>query len=94
MSGTDRTETLRGAIKIWGEDIQVDIAIEELSELTTELARRQRGRERPAATAEEIADAQLCLDQLKLMYGRDEVAEREREKLERLKRRVEADRDA
>ena len=90
---TERSETLRDAVEVWGEDAQIDVAIEELSELTTELARRQRGRESPVAIVEEIADVQVCLDQLKLMYGREQVAEAEREKLDRLRRRAEACRD-
>ncbi|APX98652.1 nucleoside triphosphate pyrophosphohydrolase family protein [Natronorubrum daqingense] len=92
-SGTGRKEVLRGAVEVWGEDLQIQIAIEELSELTTELARRQRGRESYSATVEEIADVQLCLDQLKLMYNPEQVEMAEQDKLERLKRRVERDRD-
>jgi len=40
----EREETLRAAVETWGEDLQIALAIEELSELTTELARVQRGR--------------------------------------------------
>jgi len=90
-TNSDRPAVLRRAVEVWGEDLQVDIAIEELSELTTELARRQRGRESPVDIREEIADVQLCLDQLKLLYGRDAVAVVEQDKLERLDRRVLAD---
>lgn len=89
----DRDEVLRSAVEVWGEDLQIDIAIEELSELTTELARRQRGRDSYSAIVEEIADVQLCLDQLKLMYNRESVEMAEQSKVERLKQRVEADRD-
>ena len=89
----DRDEVLNGAIEVWGEMLQIDVAIEELSELTTALARQQRGRNEPVAVVEEIADVQLCLDQLKRMYGPEEVEKVEQEKLERLHRRVEADRD-
>ena len=91
--GVEREDVLRGAVEVWGEDLQIDIAIEELSELTTELARRQRGRESYSATVEEIADVQLCLDQLKLMYGREHVELAEESKLDRLASRGEADRD-
>lgn len=91
--GTDREAVLRGATEVWGEDLQIQIAIEELSELTTELARKQRGRENRAGIVEEIADVQLCLDQLKRMHGEDIVAEQERQKLARLQDRVEADQD-
>jgi len=83
-----REKVLRRALVEWGEDLQIDIAIEELSELTTELARRQRGREKPSSIQEEIADVQLCLDQLKMMYGQTQVAEQQREKLERLEGRL------
>ena len=91
--GTERDEVLQGAIDVWGEMLQIDIAIEELSELTTALARQQRGRNEPIAVVEEIADVQLCLDQLKRMYGPEEVQKIEQQKLERLSRRVEADRN-
>ena len=89
----EREDVLDGAIEVWGEMLQIDIAIEELSELTTALARQQRGRNEPIAVVEEIADVQLCLDQLKQIYGPEEVEKVEQEKLERLHRRVEADRD-
>lgn len=77
------------AIGKWGEGLQIDVAIEEMSELITELARHRRGRGKRAHVAEEIADARIMLEQLEIIYGcREEVSGYRRVKLERLERRL------
>lgn len=54
------------ALNKFGEQNQKDMAIEEMSELTQALMKERRGRE--SNVAEEIADVQIVLDQMKLLY--------------------------
>lgn len=78
---------LEGAITHFGSDAQVIKAIEELGELTVELARHRNGLGRTEAIREEMADAFIMLNQLELIFG--DVTEIEIAKLERLERLIE-----
>lgn len=50
----------------FGAEIQSDILIEEMSELTKAIIKRRRGLEHNIA--EEIADVQIVLDQIKIIH--------------------------
>ena len=78
---------LEGAITHFGSDAQVIKAIEELGELSVELARDLNGLGRTEAIREEMADAFIMLNQLELIFG--DVTEIEVAKLERLERMIE-----
>lgn len=78
---------LEGAITHFGSDAQIIKAIEELGELTVELARHRNGRGNVEAIREETADAFVMLNQLELIFG--DVAEIEIAKLERLEGMIE-----
>ena len=78
---------LNRAISHFGTAAQITKAVEELGELTVELARDLNGLGRTAAIREELADAFVMLNQLKLIYG--DVSEIEAAKLERLARMIE-----
>lgn len=65
---------LQRAIDVFGSEHQQLIAIEEMSELQKELCKRYRGMGSRDHIIEEIADVQIMLDQLMLIFGcRDEV---------------------
>ena len=49
--------------------MQTMVAIEEMSELTKELVKQMRGRDNKDAIAEEMADVEIMMCQLRLMYG-------------------------
>lgn len=93
MTSTERTELLTRAIRVYGEPAQIDMAIEEMSELTKALCKVKRAHGGPETTAaignviEEIADVQIMLDQLRIIFGSDAGAEEEA-KLERLAGRL------
>ena len=57
---------LEKAIKKWGKNAQVLMAVEEMSELTHELLADLRGREHNIL--EEMADVEIMLEQLKIIY--------------------------
>ena len=78
---------LEGAITHFGADAQIIKAIEELGELTVELARHRNGQGNVDAIREEMADAFIMLNQLELIFG--DVTEIEIAKLERRERMIE-----
>ena len=80
-------EILNTAIKVYGEQAQEKVAIEECSELIQAICHKHRGREHNIA--EEIADVEVMLEQLKIINNcRDEVEQIRKNKIERLYQRV------
>lgn len=51
-----------------GAPMEVDVAIEEMSELTKELVKNRRGRDNIVQIAEEIAHVEIMLEQLKVVF--------------------------
>ena len=73
------------AISFFGEVSQKIMAVEEMSELTKELAKDLRDRGNVEQIADEIADVEITLTQLKMIYNvHDLVDERRDFKLRRL----------
>lgn len=63
---------LNNAIAKWGEDAQIDMCIEEMSELTQALCKYKRGRRGEHVTnniKEEIADVLITINQMALIFG-------------------------
>ena len=85
----DYVETLEKAVEVFGERIQSEIAIEEMAELTKEIVKNFRGNDNVQNIIEEIADVQIMLDQLKIMFDcQVEVQWSMEEKIERLNNRI------
>jgi len=84
-----RLWVLEKALETWGEEAQIVMAIEESAELQTALSRLYRGRVDDEDVVEEIADLQIMLDQLTLIFGEDRVEEAQVEKLHHLEERLE-----
>lgn len=84
-----RTALYEKAKERYGEDAQKLQAIEELNELSKEVIKDLKGCGTPFHIADEIADVEIMLEQLKLMYGVGElVYERKRYKKKRLEKRL------
>lgn len=60
---------LKAIIRKKGTDTQCKKAIEEMSELIKEICKNFEGKENSDAIAEEIADVEIMLDQLKMIFG-------------------------
>lgn len=60
------------AIEIYGESAQLDMVIEEMSELTKEICKAKRGKHNHDAIVEEMADVYIMLEQLKIMCSVNE----------------------
>ncbi len=84
-------EILYRVIDANGKDKQIDIAIEEMSELTKALLkdRRYHTEQTKRDVTEEMADVFICMEQLTIMYQNMCAVEQvEKEKLSRLERRL------
>lgn len=94
MTTEERRALLDRAITTYGASAQMDMAVEEMAELMTKalckIKRAQAGCEVTAAIGnviEEMADVQIMLDQLRIIFHRS-TEEIEEAKLERLKNRL------
>lgn len=56
------------AIETYGADLQKQVAIEEMAELTKEICKEFRGKGNREHIIEEIADVDIMLQQLMIMY--------------------------
>lgn len=82
--------TLHKAIETYGKDMQLNVAIEELSELIKEICKSKRGNDNRKNIIEEMADCYIMLEQLAIIFdipnhALNEVADK---KIERLERRL------
>ena len=77
---------LRKAIDAYGKESQIKMMIEGMSELTKELCKCFRGEADTDHILEEMADVQIMLDQMKMIFG--DTSEMEKAKVERLERRL------
>ena len=79
-------KVLRGAIDKFGIESQTKMLLEEMSELQKEVCKMWRGQCDIEHIAEEVADVEIMLDQLKMMHGIEhEVMEQRGFKIHRLK---------
>lgn len=72
-----RRDVLEKAIKFYGKDKQMIVAIEELSELQKEICKWQRGIGNYDHVVEEVADVIVMIEYLKLIF---EINDKELEK--------------
>ena len=77
---------LQRAIAKYGKDAQMKMVLEEMSELQKEICKLWRGKDNRDAIAEEVADVEIMLNQLHVIFG--DNTEAEAEKLEHLARIV------
>lgn len=90
LAEKDGGETCRATLEAFGERAQMTMAVEEMSELTKELCKRCRGRDNVEALAEEIADVEIMLQQMVMLFDcAGQVETFRRYKLERLAGRIE-----
>ena len=81
----ERVKTYTNAIVTYGMDRQIIKAVEEMSECTKEICKILRGGGSHDHMAEEIADATIMLEQLRLIFdNNDEVCRYMDEKIMRL----------
>jgi len=85
-------------VDTFGEDVQFQFAIEEMAELTKAICKYKRkaqnctGEDKEKLVAdliEEIADVQICAEQLAFMFGQEKVEQEKEFKLNRALKRAE-----
>lgn len=60
--------TLKRAIEAYGKDMQLTVAVEELSELIKEICKNKRGRDNRKAIIEELADCYIVMEQIAIIF--------------------------
>ena len=90
MNETQKTTLVR-AINHFGVEAQTEKAMEEMGELITELSRRHSSRGDKEKIAEEVADALVMLEQLRIIYGGERVDGYVAQKLARLEKNMNGD---
>lgn len=84
----DKDKIYRQALEKWGY-LQKVVAIEEMSELQKELSKNLRGKDNRLDIAEEVADVEIMLEQMKILYGINSLVESNKNyKLKRLADRI------
>lgn len=82
-------EILQRAIDKYGKQMQMVVAMEEMAELTKELSKAFRGEPNTTSIAEEIADVEIMLEQIKIIFDCGEyVNDMKDYKLKRLSKRL------
>lgn len=85
----DESAVLQRALDTYGSVLQIVVMMEEMSELQKELCKYLRGKCSQANIAEEIADVEIMLEQMKMLFCcADDVRDVRRRKVERLKVRL------
>lgn len=86
MNDTEKRELYLKAVNTFGANQQIIKAMEELGELSTALARYfTKSKSNTSNINEEIADVEIMLNQLRLIFSNAEIDKHKKEKLERLK---------
>jgi NTP pyrophosphatase (non-canonical NTP hydrolase) len=93
MDEIDKDQLYRSAWKHWTADVQMDVLIEEMAELTQAILKtRREGVVFSYAIAEETADVLICLEQIERVMRDinlwETVQSVKEKKLERLKDRL------
>lgn len=85
-----KEELYTKALDIFGCEAQTTMVFEEMSELQKELCKALRGMPVIESIAEEIADVEIMLEQMKQLYKVEHLVETTKEyKLRRLNRMIE-----
>lgn len=81
-------EIITKAIETYGQDPQIWMTIEEMSELGNDLAKYRRNRVTKSDICEEIADVLIMCIQMSKIFGEERVKQMFEDKLIRLKERL------
>lgn len=83
------TAVCQRAVEAYGKEHQLIICMEEMAELTKELSKNLRGHNNLQDISEEVADVEIMLEQVKVIFDlKEEVSEAKEAKLLRLQKRI------
>ena len=82
--------TLEKAIATYGKDMQLNVAVEEFSELIKEICKNKRGSDNRDNIIEEMADCYIMLEQMEIIFDvkNAEIYEMMYNKMKRLENRL------
>ena len=81
-------KTYETAIKTWGVDNQVDMLIEEAAEVIHAIQKLRRGLVTEDSVCEELADLEIVLEQMRLVFSTKDIDKFKAAKIKRLKNRL------
>lgn len=83
-------KVLQQAIETYGAEAQLNVAIEEFSELIKEICKHKRYADNTDAIIEEMADCYIMLEQMKMIFGLENavISNEMKRKIKRLKSRI------
>ena len=89
ISHEQRVQVYTKALEYYGEENQLTVALEELSECQKEICKFLRGYGNAGHLAEEIADSLIMLEQVIHIFGLDEMVDQQVDrKIQRLEDRI------
>lgn len=88
MDKEKRIELYKNALNKWGELPQVTMVYEETGELTSALAKYQRGRFTDDEVITELADVSIMVEQMAILFGYEKFEQEKERKLKRLEERL------
>lgn len=88
MTKEEREKLYQQCIDKWGADDQIMMMLEEMAELANVLCKSHRGRVTVDEITTEIADVTIMVEQLRLIFGKDNVDKEIERKLDRLANRL------
>ena len=85
MNAKREKEIYAAALTKWGPGLQITLMFEEMSELQKEICKSLRGKDTTENIAEEIADVEIMIGQMKELFNIEAAVEQKKKiKLERL----------
>lgn len=81
-------ESFMKALRVYGKERQIQVAVGECGEFLTEVGRMAQGRATDASVIDEIADCLIMMNKMAIIYGEDAVKARIKVKLRKIKRRL------
>ena len=60
--------TLEKAVEAYGKDMQLNVAVEKLSELIKEICKNKRGKDNLHNIIEELADCYIMMSQIEIIF--------------------------
>ncbi len=88
MTLNERNKLYRKAIEVWGDAAQQLMVVEECAELIRAIMKSWRGYEAVAEICEEIADVEIMIEQMRVIFDEIFIDACKEEKLERLAKRI------
>jgi hypothetical protein len=82
---------LERAVETYGKDMQLNVAIEEFSELIKEICKHKRGEDNLDNIIEEMADCYIMMEQMEIIFNiiPNKLISTTLKKLDRLEKRLE-----